>query len=71
MFKFYRIVKMSEKSLDKSLDKSLEKEYVDQLTPFQKIAHDIAVKKLGSSFNLSLSIGFLEFLAARPKTPGT
>jgi len=67
MFKFYRIVKMSEKPSDKSL----EKEYVDQLTPFQKIAHDIAVKKLGSSFNLSLSIGFLEFLAARPKTLGT
>ena len=54
---------------DKSL--SLEKEYVDKLTPFQKIAYDIAVKKLGSSFNLSLSIGFLDFLAARPKTHET
>ena len=64
---------MSEKSLDKAVDKSLslEKEYVEKLTPFQKIAYDIAVKKLGSSFNLSLSIGFLEFLAARPKTPET
>jgi hypothetical protein len=60
-------------SLENSLDKvdSLEKEYVDQLTPFQKIAYDIAVKKLGSSFNLKLSIGFLDFLAARPKTPET
>jgi hypothetical protein len=52
-------------------DKAIEKEYVEQLTPFQKIAYDIAVKKLGSSFNLSLSIGFLDFLAARPKTPET
>ena len=64
-------VKALDKSLEKSLDKSLEKEYVDQLTPFQKIAYDIAVKKLGSSFNLSLSIGFLEFVSARPKIPET
>jgi hypothetical protein len=49
----------------------LEKEYVKQLTPFQKIAYDIAVKKLESSFNLTLSIGYLEFLAAKPKTPET
>jgi hypothetical protein len=68
MFIFYKIVKMSDKSLDLL---ALEKEYVEQLTPFQKIAYDIAVKKLGSSFNLSLSIGFLDFLAARPKTPET
>jgi hypothetical protein len=60
---------MSDKVFDKSLE--LEKEYVDQLTPFQKIAYDIAVKKLGSSFNLSLSIGFLQFLASRPKIPET
>ena len=68
MFIFYKIVKMSDKSLDLL---ALEKEYVEQLTPFQKIAYDIAVKKLGSSFNLSLSIGFLEFLSARPKIPET
>ena len=49
--------------------KDLEKEYVKQLTPFQKIAYDIAVKKLESSFNLTLSIGYLEFLAAKAKTP--
>jgi hypothetical protein len=61
----------SDKSLDKASDKSLEKEYVEKLTPFQKIAYDIAVKKLGSSFNLSLSIGFLEFRSSRPKTPET
>jgi len=47
----------------------LEKEYVSQLTPFQKIAYDIAVKKLESSFNITLSIGYLEFLAAKSKTP--
>jgi hypothetical protein len=48
-----------------------EKEYIKQLTPFQKIAYEIAVKKLESSFNLTLSIGYLEFLAAKPKTPET
>ena len=53
------------------MDQELEKEYVKQLTPFQKIAYDIAVKKLESSFNLTLSIGYLEFVAARPKTPET
>ena len=62
----------NEKEKEKVFETSnLEKEYVDKLTPFQKIAYDIAVKKLGSSFNLSLSIGFLDFLAARPKTHET
>ena len=46
-----------------------EEEYIKQLTPFQKIAYEIAVKKLESSFNLTLSIGYLEFLAAKSKTP--
>ena len=55
--------------MDKEED--LEKEYIKQLTPFQKIAYDIAVKKLESSFNLTLSIGYLEFLAAKSKTPGS
>ena len=50
-------------------EKDFEKEYVKQLTPFQKIAYDIAVKKLESSFNLTLSIGYLDFLAAKAKTP--
>ncbi len=60
-----------EKDLEQDKDKDLEKEYVKQLTPFQKIAYDIAVKKLESSFNLTLSIGYLEFLAAKSKTPGS
>jgi len=47
-----------------------EKEYVEQLTPFQKIAYEIAKKNLGSSFNLTLSIGYLEFVAAKSKNPG-
>jgi hypothetical protein len=53
------------------MDQQEEKEYIKQLTPFQKIAYEIAVKKLESSFNLTLSIGYLEFLAAKPKTPET
>jgi hypothetical protein len=59
----YQISKMDQQEL--------EKEYIKQLTPFQKIAYEIAVKKLESSFNLTLSIGYLEFLAAKPKTPET
>lgn len=57
-----------EKESKKESEKVFEKEYLEQLTPFQKIAYDIAVKKLGSSFNLSLSIGYLAFVAAKPKT---
>jgi len=57
--------------MEQELEKDLEKEYVKQLTPFQKIAYDIAVKKLESSFNLTLSIGYLEFLVAKSKTPGS
>ena len=60
-----------EKDLEQDKNKELEKEYVKKLTPFQKIAYDIAVKKLESSFNLTLSIGYLEFLAAKSKTPGS
>jgi len=64
----YKISKMDQTG---QTGQDLEKEYVKQLTPFQKIAYDIAVKKLESSFNLTLSIGFLEFVAARPKIPET
>jgi hypothetical protein len=39
----------------------LEKEFMDTLTPFQKIAYNIAVKNLESSFSLEKCIGFLEF----------
>jgi hypothetical protein len=51
-------------------DPSLEQAYLDQLTPPQQKAYAIAKRNLGSSFNLSLSIGFLEYksVASIPKT---
>jgi len=48
---------------------SLEKEFVDQLTPFQKIAYQIAIKNLESSFSLEKCIGFLEYKEAKKSTP--
>ena len=36
-------------------------EYLKQLTPKQLKAYEIAKRNLGSSFNLSLSIGYLEW----------
>lgn len=40
---------------------SLEKQFVDSLTPFQKIAYKIAVNNLESSFCLEQCIGFIEY----------
>ena len=45
----------------------LEKEFIEKLTPFQKIAHNIAVKNLESSFSLEKCIGFLEFKQEKEK----
>jgi hypothetical protein len=39
----------------------LEKEFIEQLTPFQKIAYTIAINNLESSFSLNKCIGFLEY----------
>jgi hypothetical protein len=46
---------------------SLEEEFVQQFTPFQKIAFGIAVKNLESSFSLEKCIGFLEFKQEKEK----
>lgn len=40
---------------------SLEKQFVDSLTPFQKIAYKIAANNLESSFCLEKCIGFIEY----------
>ncbi len=45
----------------------LEKEFLTQLTPFQQIAHKIAIKNLESSFSLEKCIGFLEFKQKKEK----
>ena len=34
------------------------KEYIDNLNPLEKIAYDIAVSRLKSSFDIEKSIGF-------------
>lgn len=44
-----------------------EKEFVEQFTPFQKIAYNIAVKNLESSFCIEKCIGFLEFKQEKAK----
>lgn len=36
--------------------------YIKQLSPIEKIAYQIAVQKLGSSFDIEKSMGYLEFV---------
>tara|TARA_B100001093_G_C26710686_1_gene963286 strand:- start:1013 stop:1177 length:165 start_codon:yes stop_codon:yes gene_type:complete len=36
-------------------------EYIEQLTPQEKIAHEIAKKNLESSFDIEKSIGFIQY----------
>ena len=45
----------------------IEKEFIEQFTPFQKIAYNIAVKNLESSFCIEKCIGFLEFKQEKEK----
>lgn len=40
----------------------LVQRYIAQLSPTEKIAYEIAVEKLESSFDIEKSIGFLEFV---------
>lgn len=56
--------RLDKERLDKERQEPLIEEFMDQLTPSQKIAYEIAKRNLGSSFNLSLSIGFLEYKKA-------
>ncbi len=58
---------MSSLKMDPSLpsDRLLEA-YKEQLTPAQQKAYAIARRNLGSSFNLALSIGFLEYKSQHP-----
>ena len=41
---------------------SMIQEYLKQMSPSEKIAYDIAVKNLESSFDIEKSIGFKEFV---------
>ena len=47
----------------------LEKEFIQNFTPFQKIAYQIAVNNLESSFSLEKCIGFLEFKEEKESNP--
>jgi hypothetical protein len=47
----------------------MEEEYIQQLSPSQKQAYAIAKRNLGSSFNLSLSIGFLDWKTQQVPLP--
>ncbi len=40
----------------------LVQRYIAQLSPTEKIAYEIAVEKLESSFDIEKSIGFIEFV---------
>jgi hypothetical protein len=37
------------------------KEYIEQMTPLQKIAYEISKKQLKSSFCIERSIGFIKY----------
>jgi hypothetical protein len=47
------------------MEKVME-EYLKQLSPKEQQAYAIAKRNLGSSFNLSLSIGYLEWKKSLP-----
>jgi hypothetical protein len=51
------------KVMDKALtDKQLVEQYIEQLTPSEKIVYVIAQKQLESSFCIEKSIGFLQYV---------
>jgi hypothetical protein len=56
--------KVMDKALvDKALtDKALVEQYIEQLTPSEKIVYVIAQKQLESSFCIEKSIGFLQYV---------
>ena len=57
MLTFYlKLIEIQRTLLPRNMD-----DYIQQLTPKQQQAYAIAKRNLGSSFNLSLSIGFLDW----------
>lgn len=40
-------------------------EYINSLKPHEKAAYDIAVNQLESSFDITKSIGFMEFMKSK------
>jgi hypothetical protein len=51
----------AEKNVEKDIEKikaEKVKEYIEKLNPLEKIAYDIAVSRLKTSFDMEKSIGF-------------
>ena len=55
----YRMKQQENQNMDTT---ELVQRYIAQLSPTEKIAYEIAVEKLESSFDIEKSIGFLEFV---------
>jgi hypothetical protein len=51
----------SSSSSQPSLEEEEENLYLSTLTPLERIAYDIAVEHLGSSFSLRKSVGFIKW----------
>ena len=49
---------------DESLQDMID-EYMSSLKPHEKAAYDIAVNQLESSFDITKSIGFMEFMKSK------
>lgn len=62
---------MKESSSLKMDPDTLIKTYLQQLSPAEQKAYAIAKRNLGSSFNLALSIGFLEYKKSQPVAADT
>jgi hypothetical protein len=49
---------MEAEKVEKDVEKDKVKEYIEKLNPLEKIAYDIAVSRLKTSFDIEKSIGF-------------
>ena len=52
--------------MDSSIETLIE-EYISQLNDKEKVAYQIAIEYLGSSFNLEKSIGFQKWIKKKAK----
>ena len=50
------------------LEIDLIEKYISEFTPYQKIAYQIAVKQLETSFCIEKSIGFIQYKKEKEKT---
>lgn len=51
------------------MEEELTEKYLESLTDVEKIAMEIARQHLGSSFDISKSIGFLKYKSIHPSLP--